>query len=498
MSFARQAVCENLPLKAHHKMKTMRWLQIAAATFFLVHATVRGEALSLKDYLQEVRKENHGYQSAVEKREGSKERGSQADLLYSPALFANVNFRFDKKLPQLPFFQYTELDTHQFAIGVQKQTSFGLTAKLSYQWDFTNYLGASLPPTASGPALLKFWDARPIVELNQSLWQNGFGSGTRATERLLTAQSEAETFASEAERKGTELMAEIAYWRLAAAREVVKQNEAAISASGQLFKYITEKASSNLTDKADVLQSKAALETRRLDLKTAKDEVRAAMRQFNALRNAPTNQLVDALEPLNWSEISQLEIPENRSVRPDVKAAQAQLKMSEANAVMLGEKDKPQLDLYASWALNGRDAEVGQSTWNAYQAGRPTVGAGIKFLMPLDLGATSDSRRGASRMERAAQLGLAQKQYDEKQQWEDLTEKLTDAKERFHLAEIMESAQEEKLTYERQRLKQGRTTTYQQLLIEQEYTLSGLVKVRAAFEALQVRAQMKLYEEVTP
>ena len=100
--------------------------------------------------------------------------------------------------------------------------------------------------------------------------------------------------------------------------------------------------------------------------------------------------------------------------------------------------------------------------------------------------------------EKAAQLGLAQKQYEEQVQWEDLTEKLKDAKERFQLAEVMETAQSEKLTYERQRLKQGRTTTYQQLLIEQEYTLSSLLKVRAAFEALQIRAQMKLYEEVTP
>jgi len=118
--------------------------------------------------------------------------------------------------------------------------------------------------------------------------------------------------------------------------------------------------------------------------------------------------------------------------------------------------------------------------------------------MPLDLGTLGDSREGASRLERAAQLGLAQKQYEEKQQWTELSERLKEAKERFELAQVMESAQKEKLEYERKRLKQGRTTTFQQLVIEQEYTLSGLLRVKAAAEVLQTRAQLKLYEEVAP
>lgn len=493
MFVARQSGRENSPQKAN----LVKILQMAAASFFLAHATVHGETLSLADYLGQVRKANHNYQASVEKREGAKERASQADLLYAPALFANGTFRFDKKLPQLPFFMYNELDTHMFALGIQKQTSFGLLAKLSYQADFTNFIGATLPPTAGGPVPLKFWDVRPVLELSQSLWQNGFGSNTRATERLLSAQSEAESLGAEAERKNVELMAEVAYWRLVAAREVLKQNEAALTTTNNLMKYISDKASNNLTDKADVLQTRAALEARRLDLKSAKDEVRAAIRNFNSMRNSPSLQEPEALAALNWEEIEKIELPEKKGARPDVKAAQAQLRMAEANAVMLGEKDKPQLDLFASYALNGRNADFGKGFDNSYQAGRPTFAAGVKFLVPLDLAAVSDSRNGAARLEKAAQLGLAQKQYEEQVQWEDLTEKLKDAKERFQLAETMETAQSEKLTYERQRLKQGRTTTYQQLLIEQEYTLSSLLKVRAAFEALQIRAQMKLYEEVT-
>ncbi len=451
------------------------------------------QALSLKDYLQQVRLTNQGYQGAVERREGSKDRGVESDLLYSPALFANAGLRFDKKQPQLPFFNYTEMDTHQFSIGVQKQTRFGLLAKISYQWDFTNFIGASLTGVP-----LKFWDARPVLELSQSLWQNGFGSATQATERLIAAQSEADTFAAEAERKNIELMAEMAYWRLSAAREVVKQNEAAIAASGNLFKYISEKAAANLSDKADMLQAKAALETRRLDLKTAKDEAKAAARNFNSARNASLSNEPEALDPITWTEISKIEIPATKGMRADVRAARAQIKMSEANASALAEKDKPQLDLYATYALNGRNSRLDSALVDPYHAGRPTVGAGVKFLMPLDLGGLSDARRGAQRLEKAAQLGLAQKQHEEEQQWTDLIERLREAKERYELALVMESAQQEKLTYERQRLRQGRTTTYQQLLIEQEFTLSGLIRVKNAAEVLQVRAQLKLYEEVTP
>src|SRR5688572_26949205 len=98
-------------------MKCSQWLGVmeigwsaALISLFAVHSIARAESLSLNGYLDQVRKSSHGYQAAVEKREGAKARSGEADLLFAPQLVASAAMRWDKKLPQLPFLMYDELD----------------------------------------------------------------------------------------------------------------------------------------------------------------------------------------------------------------------------------------------------------------------------------------------------------------------------------------------------------------------------------------------------
>lgn len=56
------------------------------------------------------------------------------------------------------------------------------------------------------------------------------------------------------------------------------------------------------------------------------------------------------------------------------------------------------------------------------------------------------------------------------------------------------NAQFEKLKYERDRLKQGRTSTYQILLFEQDYINAKLMRVQNASELITLLSQISLYD----
>ncbi|HAN03948.1 MAG TPA: TolC family protein, partial [Elusimicrobia bacterium] len=61
------------------------------------------------------------------------------------------------------------------------------------------------------------------------------------------------------------------------------------------------------------------------------------------------------------------------------------------------------------------------------------------------------------------------------------------------LSYTIEEAQRAKLEYEKQRLKEGRTTTYQVLTFEQDYTNAQYTRVSAAAQVLSTLANLKLY-----
>ena len=62
------------------------------------------------------------------------------------------------------------------------------------------------------------------------------------------------------------------------------------------------------------------------------------------------------------------------------------------------------------------------------------------------------------------------------------------------LSRKIEAAQKAKLENERKLLKQGRTTTYQILLFEQEYSKSMLTTIQTAYQLLSLIADKKLYD----
>jgi outer membrane protein TolC len=250
----------------------------------------------------------------------------------------------------------------------------------------------------------------------------------------------------------------------------------------------------NLTDRADLLQAKASLESKKLDLKTAEDEETAATLAFNSYRNAPDEANPGKLAEISWDQLQNIAIPSQFQSRADTLAADAQNRAAIANAKIQAEKDKPNFNVFANYALNGRDNGVDAALANSWDSGRPTVAVGIKFSAPLNFGAVSDARKGAELNAIGSESVYQQKVQDQSNQWNTLVIDLKNAQKRLELAIVIAKAQKEKLDYERVRLRQGRTTTYQVLLFEQDFTAAEYARTNAAYQVLTLTSQIKLYQ----
>lgn len=443
-----------------------------------------GTVLSLPEYLQQVQAKNGSYQSYEELKEASKQTGREADLIFSPSFFANVEAKSDEK--QSYGSVYNKVASQAYSSGISQTSRYGLQSKLYYSFDDTKYSAVS--------GSNKYSDASPVVELLLPVWKNGFGRSDRANEEATRAQSEGDSWNAENQRKTFLIDAEISYWKLAVMRELVGIQKSGVDSSQAIYEYDAKQAEMNLADKADVLQAKANLESKKLDLKTAQDNESAALRTFNSYRNGGTEQNL-VVEKLDWERVKDHFPMETNTfdTRADVKAAEAEAKASAANAKIKEEANKPSLNLYVDYAWNGGAARSSDAITDSLSSDRPTTTVGFKFSVPLNLGASDDVRAGARKKADAAGLAYQQKLRDQESDWRDLKEKLRNARERFEMTFSIEAAQKEKLEYERDRLKRGRTTTYQVLQFENDYLDAEYSRASAGYEVLNLISQTNLY-----
>jgi len=122
-----------------------------------------------------------------------------------------------------------------------------------------------------------------------------------------------------------------------------------------------------------------------------------------------------------------------------------------------------------------------------------TLPAKTVYTDALSVGEILDVEKGLQKQSESSTLQYKQKLADQEQEWADLCGKLSDSSERLKMTITIEKIQEEKLENERVRLQQGRTTTYQVLLFEQDHLQSELSFLSAASTVLTLRAKLSVF-----
>jgi outer membrane protein TolC len=459
-------------------------VQLLLALLPVWAAAESSSVLTLDSYLQQTRTGNEGAQGAMDTMEGSQLRSKEGTLLVAPSAFVNTQLASDAK--KNAFFPYDSVTNNVYSLGIVQNTTFGLQGRVYYTLNYWNYQGFR-------PAIPSYYEGRPAIELNQSLWRNGFGAETRATQDLLEANALATHFGESFRLKSILSDAEMTYWRLALARETVKIQRDALERAQKIRDWSSRRVRLHLADQSDLLQAQAAMDLRSLQLEQARNEERAASLAFNQARGIGADNVAEALEPPDAERAGRIRIPEVTPPRDDVKAAQQLERATRANATASTQRDLPTFDLFASYALNSQNTGLGQSVSDSFGADRPTKAIGFKFSTPLDFGSMSDSRKGWQKEQAAAEHNYQRRLFDQKREWEDLIQRFRETRANLALARSIEEVQQKKLANEKDRLNHGRTTTYQVLLFEQDYSQSQLSRIQTEAAILQLVARMKLF-----
>lgn len=450
-------------------------------------------ALSFVGYLKQVQSANKGLIGTEKQAQAAREKTSEANLIFSPRFFANGTAASDGKQSNPAILRYDRVEVENYSFGLMHQFSFGLQGRLYYQFTHTTYVDSTLPGFGAPE---NYYDANPTLELSMPLWGNGFGRSARAQRTLILHGNKAEEHASKAQAKEYEIEAENAYWTLVSTRETVKTQERALASAESILRYLRKKSRMRLGEDSDVLQARALVAARKLELREAVAEEMAARKNFNLQRGLISDNVPESLDPIPYQELKNLSAPiERPSDRHDLIAAHAQAESAVANTIVVAERNKPTLDIYGSYTLNGRSHE------SASDANSPLYGdkngsqtVGVRLHIPLDLSSSQQTRSGARLAELAQRDQYAHKQLIQEKEWTLLRQSIRDAKESLELADELLIAQKAKLAQENVRFKQGRTTTYQVLLFEQDQSQAEIVRTQIAAQLLALRAGLKAYE----
>ncbi len=447
-------------------------------------------ALTLEQYLDQVKGQNGIYAAADKREEGYKLLQKKANLVTAPSFFASAETGYNEQITALPFFRYNKIVTQNYSTGISQNSAFGVNSKFTYALNKIHYNGLD----SSNPLAVSNYQTRPVLEVTIPLLQGRFGALTRANRDVLNSQSEAQKFLAQATSIATLIEAEQGYWKLAATKKIIEIQRLAVGQVQKILEYAQKKESMNLGEHADVLQATALVETKKLELRQAENDARYASLLFNRYRHVDSDLSLDELNAIDFAKIDAAVMSAIKpGSRPDIKAAKSNMDAAIAGAKVEEENNKPSLNLYGAYAFKGVQYGATDAMNNAFTPRGKEGLVGVKFSVPFYIGDIMDIQKGAKMNAQAARDEYRQKAFNEENDWKDLIAQIFYYKERVSLARAIEAAQKSKLENERKLLKQGRTSTYQVLLFEQEYSQSQINTISSASQFLSLLAQRKLY-----
>ena len=454
--------------------------------------------LSLSEYLEQVKGNNLNYRASNQQSESSELLKKKADLVTAINLFGLAQTSFYQQNSAAQILRYTQYYNQTYQLGFTQTSSFGLSTKLYYvmnKYTYKNFNTSNFP----NPSLAASnYQTNPVIQLSLPLWQNRMGASTKAAQDSLLYQNEANKLSAQATSLSALIEAEKAYWTLAANKRIVKIQKLTLEQAQSILKYVTNRNRMNLGEKADVLQAKALVEQKTLEVRQAQNDERIAARNFNKQRFVDSDQVSDEIAEIDSKKLENYVSTKVRAGhRLDIKSAEAQMKTALANAKIEEENNKPALNLTGSYAFKGIESGLNTAATRSFDAKGEEGAIGVNFTMPINIGLSSDIRQGAVKSASSAKMVYNKKLFDQDNDWNNLIQNLENYKENLALSKRIEAAQKAKVENERGLLKQGRTTTYQVLLFEQEYTKSMLTTVQISYQILSLIADKRLYQGAT-
>ena len=450
--------------------------------------------LSLDQYLNQVRDKNLNIEQANQSDQSFELLKKKAKLVSAIKLYGFSEAGFAEQNRGLQFLRYKSVQTQNNRIGFSQESEFGINSNIYYSLNNTRYIGLA-PGFTTNPLATKNTQAIPVLELSIPLWQNFLGKTTTAKKDASFYENESKQLSAKALSQEEMVNAEKRFWHLVFAQKNLEIQNRALNSANKILDYLNKKEKMNLAEKSDVLQAKAIVESKKLAVKQAENFLKISARNFNQSRNINSDEVKEKLTNFDLTKLQNIALnPIRNSDRLDIKSRQAQLQASLALARIEEENNKPSLNLYTSYAVNQVEPNRMDAFSATFDRSAPNGKIGLEFSMPLNVGVSADIRHGARLQASSHKTSYQEKLLQQEVDWKNLLQNFKDWQENLKLSMQIEATQKAKLENERNLLSRGRTSTYQILVFEQEFSNAELNTQQIAQKLYDLIAEQKLYQ----
>jgi outer membrane protein TolC len=475
-------------------------LLLLSSTLFVFNTSIFArEAVTLKDYLSRIEANNHEVKAADLGINALEKKMSELDIAYTPFASFDASYIIDKSgvgfgstLPT----QEMRAATIDAGFNKKWETGSALSAGLSAsEASFDLYYPYEIFPSQF---LTDFagYQVRPFVRFDQSLLKEfGKNGQSRSGIKKVKSSMNAAIYLRLFSRQQVLLKARAAYLSLSLAREVVAFRQSSLERAQKVLDWTEKRYKLDLVDQADLLQSRAALKLRQLNLQAAVQDELTALGNFNELLGVNGKGADYDLE--NISDLlnsgGEVETLSRSGKRADVFAASNNYESARFANKEAYLRSGPELGAFGMTSLNGVDLSASNAFSQVIEAQKPMFTFGINYVIPLDFSNVSTTRKGYEQDEKAALESVTETEISAEHDWAELNKNWANVRLQLQLSQEIKNIQEARVNAEQQKFQRGRTTTFNVLNAENDLDDATLNVYRLSLQQLIYASQAELY-----
>ncbi len=311
------------------------------------------------------------------------------------------------------------------------------------------------------------------LSLVQPLLKNAGIETTRTAINVAQVETRASFQDYRQARMKTVSEAVFTYWEYYQAQQMLMFRQDSVRIAEQMLKDNQERVRTGKMAETEVLEAMVGTASRQSLLSEAEQELLDSTNRLKnvlAIKTLDKNLAIDVFEtsftnppPLNSAAMMQRAF----ELRPDYLAALERLRQADIKIAYAENQSWPELDLLASYGLNGLDFSRSDSWQQIEDTDYASWAVGIEFRLPLQGGIDTDSNLKISRLEKSQLLWeLKDIEVTMANEIDTVVHEIKSAKQRLNYANNIMTMQEQLLAAETAKLQAGKSQS--RLVLEKE------------------------------
>lgn len=444
-------------------------------------------SMDVQEFIEFAKKNDPATKASVLSVESAKSTLRRSELLTAVQLQLTAGAMDDQRPTQNPNFQGTRTAASQFSLGFMQRTEYGLSWSLSQNYQKTHIYDAALTAVPEP----EYYDSFPKLEVSVSLWRNFLGQEVSSEKSALRSQLLAELERAELNWTLRENELKDIFETFVTDRESLKIQTESFKRAQQILTWVQSRVRRNLADESDLYQAQAAVAARELDLLSSQKTFQDSEKRI--LQILGDGKALESLKLSNFNPTSLDVQSGSPKLRRDLRVKQRVFEAQAYSSLAEIEKIKPELTLSGMVLSQGRDLEFSEARNNEF-SGQDQWQIALQLKIPLNQKRSSEIKSG---LEAAAN---SQKQFEEavgleqSLTWEQTLTSAQNLKKQLELVNELERIQKLKADNEQRKIRLGRSTAFQVLTFETDYSEIRAKKLQLELAARRFARSLKLFE----